>query len=193
MSIAVRTCSAHSSRTGEPCQHAPMIGQTVCRSHGGKAPAALRKASERQQIAKAQQTAAAMVVRFEGNVNGDPLHELLRMVKQAAMTERAYAHLIEYETGGKLLTAVDYGKAGGIREEPHPYLKLWTEERDRLSKFAKAALDAGVSTRLVELAEDEARATADLLLAVITDVTVAMPAEQQQRVRIAMATRLRAA
>ena len=45
----------------------------------------------------------------------------------------------------------------------------------------------------MELAEDEARATADLLLAVITDVSVGLDSDQQQRVRIAMATRLRAA
>ena len=133
-----------------------------------------------------------MVVDFLGNVDGDPLVELLRMVKQAAASERAFAYLLEHDVPD-LLMAVDYGKVGGERLEAHPYFKLWSEERDRLSKYAKAALDAGVSTRLVELAEDEARATADLLLAVITDVSVGLDADAQQRVRIAMATRLRAA
>ena len=169
-----------------------MKGLTVCRSHGGSAVHSRRAANRRIAEEKAKQTAAQIVVAFQGSVNGDPLHELLRMVKQAAMTERAYAHLIERDLDGVLM-AVDYGKAGGLREEPHPYMKLWSEERDRLAKFAKAALDAGVSTRLVELAEDEARATADLLLAVVTDVSVGMPTEMQQRVRIAMAMRLRAA
>lgn len=42
-----RKCTAKSSRTGRPCQHAPIKGGTVCLTHGGRAPQVKRKAAER--------------------------------------------------------------------------------------------------------------------------------------------------
>jgi hypothetical protein len=39
--------SAHSSRTGKPCQLNAIIGGTVCHVHGGRAPQVKRKAAER--------------------------------------------------------------------------------------------------------------------------------------------------
>jgi HEAT repeat protein len=40
-------CSAHSSRTGDPCRLPPILGATVCRNHGGAAPQVRRSAHER--------------------------------------------------------------------------------------------------------------------------------------------------
>lgn len=40
-------CTAHSSRTGKPCQKWPIAGGTVCRSHGGAAPQVQEKAKKR--------------------------------------------------------------------------------------------------------------------------------------------------
>lgn len=42
-----RRCTAHSTRTGEPCKRAAILGGTVCSTHGGSAPAVKRKAAER--------------------------------------------------------------------------------------------------------------------------------------------------
>lgn len=42
-----RKCKARSSRTGKPCQHAPINGGMVCVAHGGRAPQVKRKAAER--------------------------------------------------------------------------------------------------------------------------------------------------
>jgi hypothetical protein len=42
-----RRCSAHSSRTGDLCKKAPILGGSVCRTHGGSAPQVKRKALER--------------------------------------------------------------------------------------------------------------------------------------------------
>jgi len=42
-----RRCTARSSRTGKPCQQAPINGGTVCVAHGGRAPQVKRKAAER--------------------------------------------------------------------------------------------------------------------------------------------------
>lgn len=40
-------CTAHSSRTGKPCQRPPILGGTVCRTHGGAAPQVKAKALQR--------------------------------------------------------------------------------------------------------------------------------------------------
>ena len=42
-----RRCSAHSSRTGDRCKKAPILGGSVCRTHGGSASQVKRKALER--------------------------------------------------------------------------------------------------------------------------------------------------
>ena len=44
---SARRCTARSSRTGKPCQQAPINGGTVCVTHGGRAPQVKRKAAER--------------------------------------------------------------------------------------------------------------------------------------------------
>ena len=44
-------CTARSSRTGEPCKHWAMKGQTVCQTHGGKAPQNLAAAQRRLEAA----------------------------------------------------------------------------------------------------------------------------------------------
>jgi hypothetical protein len=46
-------CSARRT-DGSPCKAWPRKGQAVCRTHGGSSPQALRKAAERQELAKAE-------------------------------------------------------------------------------------------------------------------------------------------
>jgi hypothetical protein len=42
-----RRCTAHSSRTGQPCKRAAVIGGAVCSKHGGSAPQVKARAAER--------------------------------------------------------------------------------------------------------------------------------------------------
>jgi hypothetical protein len=42
-----RRCTAHSSRSGEPCKRWAILGGTVCATHGGRAPAVKAAAIER--------------------------------------------------------------------------------------------------------------------------------------------------
>lgn len=55
-------CTAHSSRTGDPCQRPPIKGATVCRTHGGAAPQVQKAA--RARILEAADTVAAALVRL---------------------------------------------------------------------------------------------------------------------------------
>ena len=45
--IPPRKCSAHSSRTGDPCKKFAIVGGTVCDTHGGRAPQ-VREAARRR-------------------------------------------------------------------------------------------------------------------------------------------------
>jgi phage terminase small subunit len=45
-------CTAHSSRTGEPCRKFAIKGATVCRTHGGAVGRIKRKAAERVESSK---------------------------------------------------------------------------------------------------------------------------------------------
>jgi len=42
-----RRCTAHSSQTGGRCKKSAMLGQSVCRKHGGASPQAKKAARER--------------------------------------------------------------------------------------------------------------------------------------------------
>ena len=55
-----RRCRARSTQTGERCRKAAMLGQRVCRSHGGASPQAQRGARRRLDVA-ADPAAAKLV------------------------------------------------------------------------------------------------------------------------------------
>ena len=157
-------CGGH-NRQKLPCKNGTK-GMTVCRIHGGAAPQTIAAAERNQKIAAAKQTAAALIVAYEGQVSADPLASLLRMVQTAAWAERAYATLIERDLGDGVLVEVG-SQISGYKEEAHPYLKLWNEERDRLAKWSKVALDAGVDAHQVKLAEHQADVSIAVILAVM--------------------------
>ena len=58
---------------------------------------------------------------------------------------------------------------------------MWNEERDRLARMGKAALDAGVTERAITLAERTGAAIADVLRAVFHDPELRLTAKQQER------------
>jgi hypothetical protein len=58
--------------------------------------------------------------------------------------------------------------------------RLWSEERDRLARISKAALDAGVAERAVVLAERIGAAMGAILQRVLYDPELALTKGQQQ-------------
>src|SRR2546430_13899088 len=59
--------------------------------------------------------------------------------------------------------------------------RLWNEERDRLARISKAALDAGVQERSIVLAERAGAAIADVLRAIFEDPELALSSKQRGR------------
>ena len=60
-------------------------------------------------------------------------------------------------------------------------LRLWDEERDRIARISKMALDAGVAERQVRIAEMWGEQLANLLRAVFGDERLALTAAQRSR------------
>jgi hypothetical protein len=57
--------------------------------------------------------------------------------------------------------------------------RLWNEERDRLARISKAALDSGVQERAIVLAERAGAAIADVLRAIFDDPELALNSKQR--------------
>lgn len=143
-------CSARSSRTGQPCRAWAVHGATVCVAHGGRAPQ-VRAAAERR-ISEGQ-------VRKQLGIPLDvhPLEALLQAVHEAAGNVEMLRSLVADEANTTPLYDA-YGKP-----HTHPVLAFYNEERDRLARFSKLALDAGVDERRVRLAEAMGRSMAKVI------------------------------
>jgi hypothetical protein len=60
-------------------------------------------------------------------------------------------------------------------------MRLWNEERDRVARISKAALDAGVAERQIQLAERYGEQLAHLLMGIFEDPELALNMRQRGR------------
>lgn len=127
-------------------------GWGACRYHGGNSPA-LRKSAVRAQVRDMAQ-----------ELDMDPHDALLFTVRLAAGTvnwiRSRILDLEEAEQGGVVEEAA-------LIESLH---KVYGEERDRLAKAAKLAIDAGIDERRIQLEEDQGVLIAKAVTAILTDI-----------------------
>lgn len=76
-----------------------------------------------------------------------------------------------------------------IGEEYRAVVKLYGEERDRLAKYSKLAIDANISRRTIEMAEDQGQMFVTVVLNVFR--RMGLTAEQQEMARAALAEEFR--
>lgn len=167
-----RRCKAMAKRTGVQCEHRAMLGQEVCRVHGGKSPRAMAAAKRRLAVEEVRREAA----RLGGSLEVHPLDVLLDSVGEAAanvaVLRSAIADLgvhvgedgiavpervIEFEKGGTHVAA---------RE--HILVAMYNAERERQNKWSKMCLDAGVDERKVRLKEEQGQVLGKALDAAVT-------------------------
>jgi len=74
---------------------------------------------------------------------------------------------------------------------PHVLVRMYNEERERLVRFSKACIDAGVSERLVRLAEKQGELLVGVIHAVLADKELALTAEQKEVGKSVIARQLR--
>jgi uncharacterized protein YgfB (UPF0149 family) len=167
-----KRCSAMSKQTGEQCGNSPARGQAVCRFHGGGSPQAKKAAARRLAAAAGE----AAVRKFGLDVSVHPGDALLSEVSRSAA-------LVVW-LGDQL---------AGMGDEDvtvSPEWQAWMQERQHLARVSKAALDAGVDERRVQLAESQAETLADVIRAVLDGL--GLSAEQRAMAINIVKTRLTA-
>jgi hypothetical protein len=146
-----------------------------CKNHGGSMPQVAQHHGQAMAVAQAM----SEITRLGGAPPADPEQALLDLVSQSAALSTFYgqqvAILAEREPGGRkgfnATAGQDYEKGSGlfgpeidvdksgtehiVGEQIRGMVALWNEERDRLAKYARAALAAGIEKRRVEMAEQQ--------------------------------------
>lgn len=173
-SVNGRTICGAKKRDGNPCGAHPARGATRCRRHGGGSPQAKRKAAARviEQKAEAQLRNLGY---DEDAPNLDPTEVLLRLVSDKAREVAWLRHMVNQITGDTTNLA-DHRLVWGLTQHRHGFgaegpvdekteaaaQNIWWQllhkAEDQLARYAKAALDAGVQQKQVEIRQTEALA-----------------------------------
>lgn len=161
--------------SGKPCEQpagfgTPHPGVGRCKFHLGSTPTLV--------VASQRVLAAQALERMGMPVETHPDQALLSLVYEAAgnvafLREQAGAMGADVT----LLSSEMAGKHIIVREDVKAMVKLYGEWSDRLAKYAKAAIDAGIAKRYVELAESQAAAIVRVINAVLDGL--ALSAEQR--------------
>lgn len=174
-----------------------------CRVHGGTSPSHRVHGARLLADMNLRRELAKMAVPLEGNV--DPQQMLLAMVREAAgnvaylgarvaeladVTEEEaeglragagkWTRLTAYQKGAYLFgPKIDVDKEGDEHvtgEEVRGIVKLYGEWVDRLAKFAKMAIDAGIAKAQVEIAQQQGQTIVVVINRVLAQIGV--PEEQ---------------
>ena len=159
-------------RDGQQCGSHAVKGLEVCRMHGASSPQSRAK----RDRYLAEQKASREVHRLAQPITTDPAQALLDLVSSAA-GEVAYwrARVDEIQdrdekrlTSG--LTKITEGKDRGgvttlrtVETIAAIEYRMWVDARERLARYATAALRAGVEERRVRLAEDQGALVAQVI------------------------------
>lgn len=170
-------CIGHKTIDGErrPCKAWPVKGAEVCMAHGGAAPQVREKAAERIAEDKARRD----VARFGGSLAVDPSVALLQEVHRSAAT---VAYLQDRVNELESEDLIEVGAFGA--RSPNVWIQLYQQERDRLARVSKAAIDAGCAQSMVEVFQQVASTYVQLVGRVLDRVVgeLALPEGERDRV-----------
>ena len=188
-------CTATSKRTGKRCGLHPVRGASVCKWHGGGAPA-VKAAGER----RAQEEAARKQLSALGEPQEiDPAEALLKLISWKhgeVIWLRAQVQDVADEklTWGRTQTDVGLGAQGPVdttteKAAPNVWWTLLRQAEDQLANYATRALKAGIAERQVRLAEAQGQMVYAVLLAVFERLS--LTPEQWELARMAAPQELR--
>lgn len=203
------TCTAHRSN-GMPCLKYPAVGGHVCGLHGGAArqvkAAATRRKEERdlQRRLTAELTSAGMDLPYV-----DPIQTLLWLVSMTAQSVKwlafrvaelnvpdpanqgEFADLHGIDDDGNPIQLPDWARLYGPDHNgdlaTHPLWKEWKAAIDQHARIAKMAVDAGVSERMVRIAEIQGETIARVMTETLAEL--GMPPNDRDRARIIIAAK----
>jgi hypothetical protein len=180
-----------------PCGAWPVRGAEVCIAHGAAAPQVRAAAAARLVEAEAR----AAVATFGAPRQVDPgqalLEEVHRTAGHVAWLGSVVGGLEKDDVVWGVVEEVDrpLGESGGGLETkrkavPNAWVQLYQAERQHLGRVAKAAIDAGVSERVVAVYEQIAASYVRVLEQVLDDLE--LTAGQRARVPQVVQGRLQA-
>lgn len=164
-------CSAHKSGGGECAAH-PIEGSSVCRVHGGSAPA-VRAAAQRRVELEAARRQLATLGQPEAIDPAEALLQLIGWKYGEVKWLRARVQEVPEDdlTWGRAQTDVGVGPEGPIdkvteKASPSVWWSLLREAENQLADYAARALRAGVDERKVRLAEQQGHMVHAVMMAI---------------------------
>lgn len=154
-------CTA-TNTNGEPCKRAAELGTPVCHYHGGKAPQTLKAADRREKEETAARAAALLGV----PVDTDPHRALIEELRRS----QGVVFWLEQQIQEQGKTGFTENTMSG--EQPSIWYKLWTRERDRLSRVAVECAKAGVAERRVAMVEENGRQLAQFARGLLHELQI---------------------
>jgi hypothetical protein len=150
-------CQARSKRSGEQCRKSAMRGLTVCKTHGGAAPAAAQKSA----LARAQHEISKHV-RVEPIAADDweahPIHSFEMEFRRSIAWIRYYQEKIAELTHRELVwgvskiedkTATEFaGEDITMEAKPNIYVELLFRERKHLLELQKTFIAGGIAAKV---------------------------------------------
>ena len=176
------------SRKGRQCMQPPIPGGTVCHYHGGAAPQVKRVAAERLAAEKVK---AEVARALGGSLDTDPGEALMSLVREAAFNVAYLRELVGDLHGrrsddGPGDSAGIYGPTFHASGRPtgegkrHIVVQMYDDERERLAKFTRLALDAGIAERQLRMQEYGANVIAQAIVATLDDPKLGLTREQRE-------------
>lgn len=173
-----RACTAHSKQKKQGCGNPPADHQEVCKDHGATTKQAKRGAERRRAVSEAREELTRLGVPLGVNEG----EAMVAMVQEAAGNVAVYRHLVqqlELDVGPDGIAS--HTSPEDYKTAPHPFVVAYDAERDKLVKWAKLCLDAGVAERRVRIAEQQAEQLAGVVREIVDGLTAALVAVGVER------------
>lgn len=138
-----KRCTAKAKGSGERCKLPAIPGLPTCRRHGSATKVGLAKSERYLAVERIREHLGVPL-------EVDPHEAILSAVHEAAGNVAYLRPLMTDKTNTTALM--------DVQGKPHtnPVLAFYNDERDRLARFAKMAIDAGIDERRVRIAESHA-------------------------------------
>lgn len=176
----------------------------VCLSHAGEGSelGPYGRCSEHRGIGYQYQLAAlerlgirqakAVLAGLGNPVDVNPVEALLYLVQEAAGNVAFLGARVQdmgYDLVGDVYSLARDGTPVATSEDIRAIVKLYNDERDRLARVSKIALDAGIEERTVRVLEEQATVLVQVIRSVIDNL--GMPPDVRQRALALVTAELR--
>ena len=161
------------TRSGGFCEKWPIKGGKVCPTHGGSAKQVKDAAQKNLAKQEAEKAVAVYGLAREIEPHQALLEEIHRTAGAVAWLEEIIRDLEKANLTRGVAKAVqlpDGSRTIETRAAVNVWIQLYQDERDRLVRVAKAAIECGVAERAVKLAEKQAEQLAAVVGAIVTDL-----------------------